>query len=462
MTFVQKFNLSRCEIMLAVFAFSVRVVVVIVLLFLSKNLSFPYPVGGEDAPNYMELAHNLNEHGVFSRFASPPYSPESFRTPGYPFIIALFLALTNTIYAIPVVQAFIAALSTIIVYRIGSRLFSERVGLFAGLLFAFDPIGVYLSSVVLSETFFLFFFLLGVYFALISARSNSRAFFMAGIFFGIATLIRPIAQFLPLVFIVLWLMIWGKEFFTKRRFIHIALFIFGFLLIAFPWALRNKIVAHSWNLSLVGVHNFFWYHIPSYIAVKENITDKAAREIMWGRLLERNPQTPKYLTVSESSDITKISLEFILKDPIGFGIFYVIKTIPFFISGGISDIAREMNIPSRKSDNLSTLLFRRDIGGILKSLSRGGSATVLYIVATLFWALVTIGMVIAVFVEMMRGSRERKPIVLFFFILVLSMAILSGPVSNARIRYPATPFIYILFMLGVDRFLSARSSRRRA
>jgi len=452
MILVSKFNLSRREIILAVLAFSVRIVAVIVLLLLSRSLSFPYPVGGDDAPNYIELARNLSEHGVFSRTAHAPFIPESFRTPGYPFIIALLLALTKTIYAIPVIHAFIAALSTIIVYRMGFRLFNKRVGLYAALLFIFDPIGIYLSSVVLSETFFVFFFLLGVYTALILAKEHPHIFFLSGALFGIATLIRPVAQFMPLLFALLWLFMWGREFFTKRRFIHIALFILGFFLIVFPWALRNKIAAHSWNLSLVGVHNFFWYHIPSYMAAKENITDKAAREIMWNRLLERSPQAQKYLTVSESSDITKISLEFISKDPIGFGIFYIVKTTPFFISDGISDIAREMNIPSRKSDNLSTLLFKGDIRGIFRSLSRDDSATALYVVVVLFWALVTIGMIGTVVVEAMQNNRERRLIVLFFFALILLMAILSGPVSNARIRYPVTPFIYIVFMLGVDQF----------
>lgn len=453
MILVQRLNVNRREIILAVLAFSIRIVAIIVLLFLSQNLSFPYPVGGDDAPNYMELAQNLREHGVFSRFTYPPYSPESFRTPGYPFIIALFLALTNTIYAIPVIQAFIAALSAIIIYRMGSRLFSERVGLYAALLFVFDPIGIYLSSVVLSETFFIFFFILGVYSAFIFTQNNPRAFFVSGIFFGTATLIRPIAQFMPLVLIVLWLVMWGKEFFTKRRFMQVTLFIVGFLLVVFPWVLRNRVVAHSWNLSLVGVHNFYWYHIPSYISARDNITEKAARDIMWNRLLERNPRAPKYLTVSESSDIAKISLEFISSDPVGFSIFYIVKTAPFFISDGVSDITREMNIPSRKSDNLSTLLFKRDIPGIIRSLSRGDGATTLYTVVVFFWVFVTIGVIITVLIEVILSKRDRRLIVLFFFLLILSMAILSGPVSNARIRYPVTPFIYTLLVLGVDRFL---------
>ncbi len=89
--------------------------------------------------------------GVYKRFGK--------YTPGWPILLALG-ALVNAPW---IVNAWIAALSVVLIYRLGRGVFSEAVGVVAALLLAISPMALLLNATLMSHTSALFFTLLFVY-----------------------------------------------------------------------------------------------------------------------------------------------------------------------------------------------------------------------------------------------------------------------------------------------------------
>src|SRR3989338_8584817 len=83
-----------------------------------------------DAAEYDRLAMGLVRG---EGFVSPQGSPTSARPPLYPFLLAaLYGVFGHSYHAVVVVQAFLGAMTCVLIGLIGVRLFSVPVGILAG------------------------------------------------------------------------------------------------------------------------------------------------------------------------------------------------------------------------------------------------------------------------------------------------------------------------------------------
>ena len=89
--------------------------------------------------------------GVLKRFGK--------YTPGWPAVLALGILLN----APWITNAFLSALTVVLIYRLGREVFDEAVGLVAALLMAISPMALLLSATLMSHTSALFFTLLFLY-----------------------------------------------------------------------------------------------------------------------------------------------------------------------------------------------------------------------------------------------------------------------------------------------------------
>ena len=112
----------------------------------------------------------------------------------------LILSLKNLkIYL--VLQSILDSLNCFIIYKIGSLIFPKQK-LYIYLSAIFSPLMIILSSQVLSETIFLFFFTLFLYFSVKIILEKNNLFYkiaMAGLFLGFSTSIRSITY--PLIYL---------------------------------------------------------------------------------------------------------------------------------------------------------------------------------------------------------------------------------------------------------------------
>lgn len=432
---------------IALVAFVLHMAVLPLLFMVATHQGLDFYTTGSDSTSYVELAENLLSRGMLTRSSPQGMVIESFRTPGYPAFIAVVLFFFKSLVAVSLIQNVLMAFSVVLIYRIGLLFFSRFVSIGAAVFFFLEPAGLYISNQILSESVFTFLILLAIYIFLCDEEMFVQKAAFIGLLLAFATLVRPIAQFFPLLFIAFYIFR-----FRRKAFFAAAILFVSFSIVVFPWMYRNKRAYDLWFLSDVGVHNFYGYHVPMYLSYARGISERDARYIIDERLFEIKPNAnPRFVTMRDSPAMARVAKEFILEAPISFSIFYAFKTLPFFVSEGVTDILRDLHLSQMDPGNASDLVVRGDINGVVSLFRRGDRITLIFLAGVFLWSIINLFCIFGLFRGVVLKGRTRVA-VLVFCALILFFAVLSGPVSNARIRYPATPFFFLLAFFGLEVF----------
>jgi len=146
-----------------------------------------------DTYSFLEPGRNLLLHG---RFVADGV-PDLFRTPGYP----IFLAITCLagLPAAAVANVILSVFSVILIWKLGRAVFDDnRIALGAAWIFAFEPIGVIYSILLMSEALFLTLFLISMERLAMFLRGHKLPVLaVAGLWLAAATFVRPVTYYLP-------------------------------------------------------------------------------------------------------------------------------------------------------------------------------------------------------------------------------------------------------------------------
>ena len=208
-----------------------------------------------DATKYIFYAYNLKYHGTFSRVQSfgPGHEaatvvPDKLTLPGYPYFLSLFVdgipdrsLVRRATYA----QAALGVASTFLAFLVALRVLPLGWAFCAGVLIATLPHLITINTYLVTEGLFTFLLLASVLAALFAARPDSgkRHYIVTGILVGLACLVRPQLQLLPLVAIVVVLMVRGLRPYLAKVLIAAVCF---FAVVA-PWQWRNTGVERNDN-----------------------------------------------------------------------------------------------------------------------------------------------------------------------------------------------------------------------
>ncbi|MEM7681745.1 MAG: hypothetical protein AAF288_07300 [Planctomycetota bacterium] len=275
-------------------------VVLRLVLMAAGPLAAPDRALAGDSPRYIELAENLLATGTFalagensghvhlgltalreSRDEMPPRNasgllPETFRTPGYPALIALPLALGLPAGSVLVLHALMAGALSAVMYRIGrDRLGSPGVGLAAAVVVALHPGLIAGDLRVLSEGPFALALWLGVWLAwprgVEGSKSRENKGYLAaalgGLCLGAAALIRPIAAPLALC-ITAWRVVAGRPGRRKQDAVAAACIVLGAAAPVALWSARNAQLGQGASLSSVPAINA-WYYTAVHMDLME-------------------------------------------------------------------------------------------------------------------------------------------------------------------------------------------------
>lgn len=217
---------------------------------------------------YIRGAQNLVNHGIFSLNTNAPFMPDAYRTPLYTLMVAAALWLKLPLITLIIFQNILAGVVGMLVYGIGIFLFSsKRIAVFAALATMFEPLVFHWNSLLMSDYVFTAFFMAACYTFLV------KRYYSFGLLMGLATLTRPLSLYFPPVFILTAIVISYCEhknlaYVPWRKFIVSAMI---FLVVLFPWMLRNKLVFNTWQLT-----SAFWYNMYGIVlknfALENNIT----------------------------------------------------------------------------------------------------------------------------------------------------------------------------------------------
>ncbi len=324
------------------YSFYVSVISFAILLFFAKSNNLNLGTITGDSRVYIRMAENIAYRGIFSNSASAPYVEESFRSPGYSFFMAVLISIFRNWDLALLVQALIVFISPVIFYLI-FRDFNEKVAYISSLVFIFEPTKIFLSNIFLSDAIFLVFFLLSIFLFLRWSKSfYLRPLMFSGLILGISTLVRTIAQFLPFVFIVFIIIFSWKKRSFKAIFRDVIVFFLMFFAVIAPWMFRNYIVFGEFSIASLGKFNVAYYNAIGYLKQVHGNDSNEVNAAM--KILQTDPGIYGVRSLQNLNRFNQITKDVISNNPLGYAKFHLIKTIPFFFSDGIRDVARYLKI----------------------------------------------------------------------------------------------------------------------
>ena len=259
-------ELTRAQLVVVATAFAVRILVAITAFAVNGGEHFWYMT---DSLRYLALATALVDGDGFTAPLGYAFDtagagqPEVVWPPGYPLFVALGALAGHAVAVTIVLQLVLGAIVAGLVYQVARRVASsETVALWAGLLYALDPVSAVHTTYVLSETLFTTVFLTHLLFLLRHIDiGDTRAAALAGIAAAMAALIRPIAFYWPLCAMALI----GWRHGRAWRQMAVALSVFALTAVGplVAWKTRNLIETDYSGFSAVQEVNLYLWIGPS-------------------------------------------------------------------------------------------------------------------------------------------------------------------------------------------------------
>lgn len=213
------------------------IVVIAVALRLIWIALFPVePVS--DSFAYNLFATNIVEHGVFG---FRPEQPGAYWAVGTPAIYAgAYMIFGINSFAVIFVNMLSSLAALWFIYAVGRLYFNEATGRMAALLFALWPVTIQFTTVVASELHFMATMMAGLYFW--EKATRGKAFWvniiLSGLCLAAATYIRPIAQLIPVVLLILSVLRWDQPLWRPALKMGLTLIIISAAIA--PWSARNE------------------------------------------------------------------------------------------------------------------------------------------------------------------------------------------------------------------------------
>src|SRR5262245_53956346 len=203
----------------------------------------PSALPSSDPAEYDAVAWSLAHGTGFSMAGAGGLYPTAFVPPVVPWLTSLvYRAVGHQFFAAILLQCAIGALVPLLLAGFAASIFGGRASRVAGWLAAVNPLLVFFSGYLLTETTFTALLLLALSMsaAWVKTPRAGRALGV-GLTWGFASLARPTALLLPAV-VVAWAWVpLGLTIPGRERIRHMALLLLGLALVVGPWGLRNAI-----------------------------------------------------------------------------------------------------------------------------------------------------------------------------------------------------------------------------
>ncbi|MCG2705294.1 MAG: glycosyltransferase family 39 protein, partial [Candidatus Omnitrophica bacterium] len=364
-----------------------------------------------DSARYTKYAMGLLTNNSFSNFGA-------LTVPGYP----VFLAVVYSLFGIKpwlilLLQILMDTGIAIIVYFIAKDVFqSKKIALISAFLYSINFLSAYYSIRLLTEILFTFLFTLSILFFIKGLKKNKLSVFaLAGLFAALATLVRPIAQYFPAVFLII-LMLNGTTISQKLR--NIAVLLLVFCAVISPWQLRNLRTYGYYSLSTTPGHVIGRAGTMLAKVNAENISRGKALEELVGNSLEgvTNP-------FEESKIYEKIAISYIVKNPFQYAKYFSKRIVMMYFGTartGILDLFAIKAKPFPITEGIPLTAHK-----IIANLYNELPTLVLLAKQTLEYLFVVIGLVIV-------WPKDKRIFALLLIVIICYFTALSGVLAYSR------------------------------
>jgi 4-amino-4-deoxy-L-arabinose transferase-like glycosyltransferase len=202
-----------------------------------------------DERDYLRLARNL---AATWRYSYDGVEPTAIRTPGYPFFLALPLALGAPLFAVRLLGFLALAGTVVLTFLLLERIAGRRAASIGALLVLCYPVLFYTAGTFYPQTLSSL-LLLGALYCLTPLETKgerdagnrnvtigARNWLLAGNWIALATILVP--NFIFTILIVAAWILWRER---RRAFVPLILFVLPSALVMGGWAVRNYNVFHT-------------------------------------------------------------------------------------------------------------------------------------------------------------------------------------------------------------------------
>jgi len=393
-------------------------------------------IGLGDSEQYLLLGQGIRHRLSYSW----NHEPNTFRTPGYPLLLAF---LDNNVTAVVVVQAFLAGLTVLLAGLVGSRLLYPRAGLLGAALLAVDIPSIFLAGMVMSEVLFTFAVVLAAFLVWGSGEATARdaksgkegrlrgggtaprgsmlraAF--AGLVLGFAVLVRPVA--------VLAVAPFGFTLTAGRNWRGLGVMLAAFALLPGVWVARNYHHYRELSLTSNGAYNLLYANAAALQGDQRHVSWDSTR-VELARDYASKLATDNPLVLADS--MTRKAMRVILRDPLRYA-WVCLRAVPNVVFGiKADDLVLRMGA-AEVSGREGSMLLNRGYGA-------SGERFVIWLLAG-FELLTAIGAFLLALLSPAFGRRRAGKLLLVF--TGLCFVVVALPFADGRFRVPAMPFLYL-------------------
>ena len=451
-TFLRLYKPGKAAIAIFALALFVR------LLFLPFSLlGGSFEPGSAAADGYYEISVHVLHGDGFERGTLAAPIVDDVRTPLYPLIIAGVVWLTGSYKILLLLQVLVGSIIPLLGKKIAELLTGHRgIAIGTGVLLAVEPFGAWVSSFMLTETFFTFFFLAGcvAFFSYLRDKKLSQILLFA-VLFGCATLVKPTTQFLPLLFIII--LFFAGQLKTKRAWTHMALMLVVFYLILAPWMYRNERVWGNSSLSVQTVSATYAYLIPSAMALQEHIPFAVAQPQLFA---EDGYASIEDVTLSNSAIFKALIIQHLPRYPVGLAKSLAVTGYAFFTNDGYLTFTNRYPLLSFDFRGATASSVLKNPTSFLYLLSYPG----MWLIAAgrAFWILCTLLAFLGLYLYMTAKNSNKLAGFFAGFMVFYFMATTAiiGLAINGRFRYPVDTFMFIFMLVACVSLVAYWKSRR--
>lgn len=407
-----------------------------------------------DGLDYQNLAKNLIYHQTLIITPTPPYLPTNFRTPIYPFWLALIYLIFKSFIPAIFIGAAIFALSAPLVYLIGREIFSEKIAFISAIIFSLEPWIIYQAGFLAAEQIFLPIFLLSIYLFLFYIKfKNTHYLYWTFLILGIAALTRPVAIAFTAIFVLLSFIIELKASIwqaIKISFLTLLIFIMTLS----PWFIRNKIVLNSWQFSSDSGMHVFGDYVMLKIYLGKTKPDEVVDIYKESRRLLGVKNDWDAMSVENSSRMSQVALREIKSNFGSFLKMYSQNILLFFFKNSYGNIFFDFGIPDSniQSKIINNFKQTKDFSAVslIREASFGAKILLFWV---LFWPIITLLAIFGAFKIFLKRWKDPLLWLLILWVLYFSVLTASGrDISRYRLAVHAP-----LFMLAVVGFYKIKS-----
>ncbi|HEX9804378.1 MAG TPA: methyltransferase domain-containing protein [Candidatus Dojkabacteria bacterium] len=394
-----------------------------------------FPLYGHDSLEYETISRNILNGNGFSRSRTPPFLPDTVRTPGYPLLVAGLLETTGSLFSVTLLSIVFVLTIAIMIYKLTESLTeSKKLGFICSLFFILDPAVIIFGLTIYNDVLFALIAFLAFWLVFVKTKDSIWRLATAGMLLGFLVLVKPSGTYLILLIPALFFALYRQKFGSKKSLIFAFVCLVTSLLIISPWVIRNKIKTESVHVSSIIPGYLYTWYIPRFEAWRSN-ADFITHWLEHGEEYQKEHK----MTLEESarpensSRAIAVFIENFLNDPI--------KNIQFYFT----ESRYFLYAPSASLFSLTNLQYNRFFtdGEWKEPLP----LWVMYVEKYLRF-----GMLGLAIIGLWIGRRNKIIIASGFMFFYLWLV--TGPIPTPRLRIHAEPFLLVLAGVGASQLFN--------